>query len=101
MPVLLQPLSGHSSDAHECGQVVKDHIAPLQTTSGTTYLVADSALSTADNLQKLAETQIKWITRVPATVSSHSAPRGWRSTYFPRGMLRTHSQPPPCYVVIA
>jgi transposase len=32
--------------------------------------VADSALYTADNLQKLAETQSKWITRVPATVSA-------------------------------
>jgi transposase len=73
IPVLMQPLSGNSSDAHEFGQVVKDHIAQLQTTYGTTYLVADSALYTADNLQKLAETQIKWITRVPATVSDAQA----------------------------
>ena len=36
-------------------------------------MVADSALSTADNLQKLAETQSKWITRVPATVSDAQA----------------------------
>ena len=27
IPVLMQPLSGNSSDAHEFGQVVKDHIA--------------------------------------------------------------------------
>jgi transposase len=30
--------------------------------------VADSALSSEDNLAKLAHTAIKWITRVPATV---------------------------------
>jgi len=31
--------------------------------------VADSALYSADNLQKLADTSIKWITRVPATLT--------------------------------
>jgi transposase len=43
-PVLRQPLSGNSSDAHECGQVIQEHRAPLQTPYGLTYLVADSAL---------------------------------------------------------
>ena len=33
------------------------------------YLVADSALYSADNLHKLAETSLKWITRVPATLT--------------------------------
>ena len=56
IPVLMQPLSGNSSDAQAFGQVISDHIAQLQTTYGTTYLVADSALYSADNLQKLAET---------------------------------------------
>ncbi len=73
IPLLMKPLSGNSNDAPEFGQVVKDHIAQLQTTYGTTYVVADSALSTADNLQKLAETQIKWMTRVPATLSEAQA----------------------------
>src|SRR5262249_36653109 len=67
IPLLMQPLSGNSSDAHEFGQVIKEHLAPLQTTYGLTYLVADSALYSADNLQKFAETNLKWITRVPAT----------------------------------
>jgi transposase len=35
--------------------------------------VADSALYNADNLQKLAETQIKWMPRVPATLSAAQA----------------------------
>jgi transposase len=73
IPVLMKPLSGNSSDAQEFGQVVREHIARLQTTYGTTYLVADSALYSEDNLQKLAHTPMKWITRVPATVSEAQA----------------------------
>jgi transposase len=69
IPVLMKPLSGNSSDAQEFGQVIRDHIAHLHTTYGSSYLVADSALYSADNLQKLAETQMKWITRVPATLT--------------------------------
>ncbi len=35
--------------------------------------MADSALYNADNLPKLAETQLKWITRVPATLGEAQA----------------------------
>jgi len=35
------------------------------------------------------------------TANSHSAPLGWRSTYFPGGIFPTHSTPQQCYVVIA
>jgi transposase len=68
-PVLMQPLSGTSSDVNEFGHVIKEYIAQLQTTYGSTYLVAESALYREDNLQKLAETKVKWITRAPATWS--------------------------------
>jgi transposase len=73
IPVLMKPLSGNSSDAQEFGQVIRDHIAHLHTTYGSTYLVADSALYSAENLLKLAETQMKWITRVPATLGEAQA----------------------------
>jgi transposase len=69
IPLLMKPLSGNSSDVQDFGQVVTEHIKQLQTTHGTTYLVADSALYSAENLQKLGETGIMWITRVPATVT--------------------------------
>src|SRR5712691_4347466 len=69
IPVLMKPLSGNSSDTKEFGHVVRDHIAQLHTTYSPTYLVADSALYSADNLQKLADTRLKWITRVPATLT--------------------------------
>src|SRR5918992_990740 len=73
IPLLMKPLSGNSSDAHEFGEVVGAHVQQLQTTYGTTYLVADSALYSEANLQKLAQTHIKWITRVPATVNEAQA----------------------------
>jgi transposase len=68
IPVLMKPLSGNSSDPQEFGQVIHAHINQLQTTYGANYLVADSALYSEENLDKLAQTAIKWITRVPATV---------------------------------
>jgi transposase len=73
IPVLMKPLSGNSSDAQDFGQIVSTHISQLQTTYGVTCLVADSALYSEENLQKLAETHMKWITRVPATVSEAQA----------------------------
>ena len=44
IPLLMKPLSGQSSDVQDFGKVVTEHITPLQTTYGTTALVADSAL---------------------------------------------------------
>jgi transposase len=73
IPLLMQPLSGNSSDASSFGALVRTHIDQLRTTYGMTYLVADSALYSADNLAKLSQTQIQWITRVPATVSEAQA----------------------------
>jgi transposase len=68
IPMLMQPLSGNSSDAQEFGQMIREHIAQLHITYGTTYLVADSALYSEANLQKLAQTPMQWITRVPVTL---------------------------------
>ncbi|HZC00045.1 MAG TPA: IS1634 family transposase, partial [Gammaproteobacteria bacterium] len=73
IPILMQPLSGNSSDAQDFGEVIGIHVRQLQTTYGLTYLVADSALYSEANLQKLAQTHMKWITRVPATVSAAQA----------------------------
>ena len=73
LPVLMKPFSGNSSDAHDFGQVITDHIAQLQLTYGMTFLVADRALYSAENLQKLADTNLTWITRVPATLREAQA----------------------------
>jgi transposase len=69
IPVLMKPLSGNTSDARDFGQVVTEHMRQLQTTYGTTCLVADSALYSEENLQKLADPGVTWITRVPATLT--------------------------------
>jgi transposase len=73
IPILMQPLSGHSRDAQDFGEAVRAHMHQWQTTYGMTYLVADSALYREANLQKLAQTHMKWIRRVPATLSPAQA----------------------------
>ena len=73
IPVLMQPLSGNSSDVQSFGALVRTHLDHLHTTYGTAYLVADSALYSEENLAKLSQTQMKWITRVPATVREAQA----------------------------
>ena len=73
IPVLMKPLSGNSSDTTDFGQLIADHMAQLQITYGLTYLVADSALYSAENLQKLPETRTKWITCVPAILREAQA----------------------------
>jgi transposase len=73
IPLLMPPLSGHTSDALDCRHVVSAHMAALHTTDGTVYLVADRALSNEERLQQLAHTRRTWITRVPATLSKAQA----------------------------
>jgi transposase len=69
MPILRQPLSGTSSDKTDFGQMIHDHLGQWPLTSGTTSVVADRALDSAEHLPTLAATGPKWITRVPATVT--------------------------------
>ena len=63
----MQPLSGNSHVAKRSARSSVT-ILPLYPTANPTYLVADSALYSAENLQKLADTSLKRITRVPATL---------------------------------
>jgi transposase len=69
IPVRMQPLRGQSHDGTVFGQVVSDHMAQLHTTSNPTSLVADSALESAENRHKLADTSRTWLTRVPAPLT--------------------------------
>jgi len=73
IPILMTPRSGHSRDAQDFGEAVRAHRHQLQTTDGMTSLVADRALYREANLQKLAQTHMKWSTRVPATLSPAQA----------------------------
>jgi transposase len=74
IPVLMKPLSGNTRDTTDFAQVVRQHSEQLHTPYGTTYLVADRALYSAEHLQTLSATRTTWITRVPATISeAHEA----------------------------
>jgi hypothetical protein len=70
IPILMQPLSGNRRDAQDFSDAVRTHVQQWQTTYGLTSLVADSALYSEANLQKLAQPPMQWITRVPATVNA-------------------------------
>jgi transposase len=73
IPVLMQPRSGHSSEAQEFGQVIRAHSDQFHTTEGVTYVVADSARYREENRDTLAQTAITWISRVPATLPEAQA----------------------------
>lgn len=73
IPVLMKPLSGNSNDRGAFGRVVTEHVTQLRTAHQGTYLVADSALYTAENLGHLEQSGVKWLTRVPATRSEVQA----------------------------
>jgi transposase len=73
IPLLMKPLSGNSSDKVEFGRVVDEHISELCRADTPLYLVADSALYSAENLRKLDQSAVKWITRVPATLNEVQA----------------------------
>jgi transposase len=64
----MKPLSGNTNDQVEFGRIITEHVQQLRTAHPLTYLVADSALYTAENLGHLAQSGLKWITRVPATL---------------------------------
>jgi transposase len=73
IPVLMKPLSGNTNDSVEFGRVVTEHVQQLRTAHRITYLVADSALYNAENLGHIAQSGVKWITRVPATLNEVQA----------------------------
>jgi transposase len=68
IPLLMKPLSGNTNDQVAFGRIVTEHVQQLRTAHPITYVVADSALYTAENLGHLAQSGLKWITRVPATL---------------------------------
>jgi len=65
LPLWIQALDGNAADTHTFPQVVEAYIAHLQQ-GEMPYLVADSALYSEDNLQRLAG--VRWLTRVPERI---------------------------------
>jgi transposase len=69
LPVLMKPLSGNVSDSGSFPELIDRHVDHLQNVHGFDYVVADSSLYSADHVEKLTESGVKFVTRVPETIS--------------------------------
>ena len=69
LPVLMKPLSGNVSDPGSFPELIDRHVEHLQNVHGFDYVVADSSLYSADHVEKLTESGVKFVTRVPETIS--------------------------------
>ncbi|MCS3783600.1 transposase [Salinibacter ruber] len=69
LPVLMKPLSGNVSDSGSFPELIDRHVEHLQNAHGFDYVVADSSLYSADHVEKLTESGVKFVTRVPETIS--------------------------------
>ncbi len=73
LPVLMKPLSGNVSDPGSFPGLIDRHVEHLQNVHGFNYLVADSSLYSADHVERLTENGVKFVTRVPETISEAKA----------------------------
>jgi transposase len=73
LPVLMQPLSGNSSDQGDFPRLIEQHLGHLQQAHGFTYLVADAALYSANHIGALDARGTKFVTRVPETIKQARA----------------------------
>jgi len=67
IPLLMETLSGNSSDKISFRETVKTSIGQLQSDVGLEILIADSALYTLETLQEM--NGFPWISRVPETLT--------------------------------
>jgi len=67
IPLLMEPLNGNNSDKTSFRDMINAHIDQMHTDFRLEYVVADSALYTAETLQDMQT--IFWISRVPETLS--------------------------------
>jgi transposase len=68
LPVLMKPLSGNVNDSGSFPELIDRHVEHLQNVHGFDYVVADSSLYSADHVEKLTESGVKFVTRVPETI---------------------------------
>ena len=68
LPVLMKPLSGNACDSGSFPELIDRHVEHLQNAHGFDYVVADSSLYSADHVEKLTESGVKFVTRVPKTI---------------------------------
>jgi transposase len=73
LPLWMPPLDGNADDKTHFRQTLQAYLGQRRTTYELKYIVADSALYTAETLPLLRE--VNWITRVPATLKAAQAAR--------------------------
>lgn len=66
IPLLMQTLSGNNTDKESFRNMITDFTGQIRTDFGIEYLVADSALYTAETLASM--NNLLWISRVPETL---------------------------------
>lgn len=71
IPVWLEALGGHRADKKALVSMVTAYVSRFSAEAETPYLIADSALYSAENLKALSS--LKWVTRVPATLNQAQA----------------------------
>ncbi len=69
LPMMMQPLSGNSSDKVTFEQSIHTHIAHLQTDHDLTLMVSDSAGYTSASLKAYERQGVHWIMSVPGTLT--------------------------------
>jgi transposase len=65
----MQSLSGNTSDKTAFNGTIKQHISQLQLAKAGVYVVMDSAGYTEQTIKESEHAQIKWVSRVPETLS--------------------------------
>lgn len=97
IPVFLRPLNGNASDQRELIQTIEALVRHLQEAGEEPGLyVADGGVYSAANMQRFADTGVRWISRVPATSREATAllsaePASWERS--PDGQTRWFSRP--------
>ena len=69
IPILMEPLSGNSSDKTVFERTIKEHVSQLKMDYGLKLIVADSACYTSQCLKAYQEQEISWIMNVPMTIN--------------------------------
>lgn len=68
LPMMMQPLSGNSSDKATFEHSVHSHIAQLKAAHGLSLMVSDSAGYTRASLEAYQQQGVNWVMSVPSTL---------------------------------
>ena len=67
LPLLMESFNGNNSDKESFRETINTHIEQMSSDFNLEYIIADSALYTADTLKDMGE--FRWISRVPETLT--------------------------------